>query len=187
MPTRHSVGGFNTSLVPSTSQGPDVGIRGSLGFHLYYDVTLFYLQTQNDFERYRMVDRPLETFYANGGDSSRYGLETEARWLPTRWLTISGSYTYSHFTYFNYWSKTYPGDLSGQFSAERTEQHVLQRCRGAAAEGISDFVSAAGVFAGIHRSHQRDVDRRLPLWGRAFQRRGSTRISGAAFFLPDAI
>jgi iron complex outermembrane receptor protein len=109
------IGGFNTHLVSATSQGPDLGVRGNLGFHLYYDVTGFYLQTQNDFERYRIVDRPLETFYANGGDSSRYGIETEVRWLPTPWLTISGAYTYSHFTYFNYLSLTYAGNLSGHF------------------------------------------------------------------------
>jgi iron complex outermembrane recepter protein len=109
------IGGFNTQLQPATSQGPDIGIRGTAGFHLYYDVTVFYLQTHNDFERYRIVGRPLETFYANGGDSSRYGVEVEARWLPTRWLTISGAYTYSHFTYYDYWSKTYPGDLSGHY------------------------------------------------------------------------
>lgn len=110
-----NLGGFNTHLQPATSQGPDVGIRGALGFHLYYAVTTFYLQTHNDFERYRIHDRPLETFYANGGDSSRYGVETEVRWLPTRWLTLSGAYTYSHFTYYNYTSHTYPGDLAGNY------------------------------------------------------------------------
>jgi outer membrane receptor protein involved in Fe transport len=97
-----SIGGFNTHLVPATSQGPDIGVRGNLGFHLYYDVTFYYLQTKNDFERYRITDRPLETFYANGGNGNRYGLETEARWLPTRWLTISGAYTFSHMTYYSY-------------------------------------------------------------------------------------
>ena len=110
-----SIGGFNTHLVPATSQGPDVGVRGNLGFHLYYDVTFYYLQTKNDFERYRITDRPLETFYANGGNSNRYGLETEARWLPTRWLTISGAYTFSHMTYYSYLSHTYPGNLNGHY------------------------------------------------------------------------
>jgi iron complex outermembrane recepter protein len=109
------LGGFNTHLVPATSQGPDIGVRGNLGFHLYYDVTFFYLQTKNDFERYRITGRPLETFYANGGESHRHGLETEARWLPTRWLTLSGAYTYSHMTYSNYVSRTYPGDLNGHY------------------------------------------------------------------------
>lgn len=110
-----AIGGFNKHLTPATSQGPDVGIRGSAGFHLFYDVTFFYLHTDNDFERYRISDRPLETFYANGGNSNRYGLETSLRWLPTHWLTIACAYTYSHFTYTEYTSHTYPGDLNGRF------------------------------------------------------------------------
>jgi iron complex outermembrane recepter protein len=110
-----AIGGFNKYLQPATSNGPDIGIRGNLGYKLFGDLTFFYLYTHNDFERYRITDRPLETFYANGGNSNRFGIEAEARWLPTRWLTISGAYTYSHFTYSDYVSKTYPGDLNGHF------------------------------------------------------------------------
>jgi len=110
-----AIGGFNKHLQPATSNGPDIGIRGNLGYKLFGDVTFFYLHTNNDFERYRIEDRPLETFYANGGSSNRFGIEAEARWLPTRWLTITGAYTYSHFTYSDYVSKTYPGPLNGHF------------------------------------------------------------------------
>lgn len=110
-----AIGGFNKNLQPATSNGPDVGIRGTVGYKLFYDLTFFYLYTHNDFERYRITERPLETFYANGGNSNRYGIEATARWLPTRWLTISGAYTFSHFTYSDYVSHTYPGDLNGNF------------------------------------------------------------------------
>jgi iron complex outermembrane receptor protein len=110
-----AIGGFNKHLQPATSNGPDVGIRGNVGYKFYYDLTFFYLYTHNDFERYRLSDRPLETFYANGGNSNRYGIEAEARWLPKRWLTISGAYTFSHFTYSDYISHTYHGDLNGNF------------------------------------------------------------------------
>lgn len=110
-----AIGGFNKHLVPATSNGPDIGIRGNLGFHFYYDATFFYLYTSNDFERYRIQDRPLETFYANGGNSNRYGIELSGRWLPTRWLTVVSAYTFSHFTYSDYVSHTYPGDLNGNY------------------------------------------------------------------------
>jgi iron complex outermembrane receptor protein len=110
-----AIGGFNKHLKPATSNGPDIGIRGNLGYKMYYGLTFFYLYTHNDFERYRIEDRPLETFYANGGSSNRYGIEAEARWLPTRWLTVSGAYTFSHFTYSDYVSHTYLGDLNGHF------------------------------------------------------------------------
>jgi iron complex outermembrane receptor protein len=110
-----AIGGFNQHLKPATSNGPDVGIRGNFGYHFYYDLTFFYLYTNNDFERYRIADRPLETFYGNGGSSNRVGIEATARWLPTRWLTLSGAYTFSHFTYDQYLSHTFHGDLNGNF------------------------------------------------------------------------
>jgi iron complex outermembrane receptor protein len=110
-----AIGGFNKHLQPATSNGVDVGFRGNAGYHFYYDLTFFYLYTHNDFERYRLTDRPLETFYANGGDSNRFGIEADARWLPTRWLTISGAYTFSHFIYTDYFSHTFPGNLNGNY------------------------------------------------------------------------
>ena len=110
-----AIGGFNKHLKSATSNGPDVGIRGNAGYHFYYDLTFFYLHTNNDFERYRITDRPLETFYANGGNSNRYGIEASARVLPTRWLTLAGAYTFSHFTYSDYVSHTFPGNLDGHY------------------------------------------------------------------------
>jgi len=117
-------GGFNKSLQPATSWGGDFGVRSNLGQRFFYDLAFFYLNTQKDFERYRCdapnppacnEARPLETFYRNGGDSHRYGFESEWRWIPTNRLTILGAYTYSHFTYTNYVSLTYPGDLTGRW------------------------------------------------------------------------
>ncbi|MDD5544130.1 MAG: TonB-dependent receptor [Acidobacteriia bacterium] len=108
-----ALGGFNRSLIPATSQGGEAGMRGSLGNRFYYDATVFRLDTANDFERYRMAGRPLETFYRNAGQSRRYGLETSFRWLPLRRATVTGSYTYSHFVYTQYLSLTYPGNLTG--------------------------------------------------------------------------
>lgn len=108
-----ALGGFNRALVPATSSGFEAGARGSLGSRVSYDAAVFRLDTKNDFERYRMTNRPLETFYRNAGQSRRYGLETSARWLPMNRLIVSGAYTYSHFVYTRYDSLTYPGDLTG--------------------------------------------------------------------------
>jgi len=119
-------GGFNTRLVPATSQGVEIGVRGGVRGRLYYDAAVFRLDTKNDFERYRCPlpgmpalcnppDRPLETFYGNAGQSRRYGLETSLKWLPVSRLTLSAAYTYSHFLYTDYSSAAYPGDLSGHW------------------------------------------------------------------------
>ncbi|MGA2533863.1 MAG: TonB-dependent receptor, partial [Candidatus Aminicenantales bacterium] len=96
-----ALGGFNTRLVASTSMGEEVGARGSFGPSLAYDVALFYLDTENDFGRYRIATRPLETFYGNVGSTNRYGVETSVAWFPVEPLALRLAYTYSHFKYEN--------------------------------------------------------------------------------------
>jgi iron complex outermembrane receptor protein len=92
-------GGFNRHLVPATSNGEEVGARGSLGTTLAYDVAVFHLDTENDFGRYRVASRPLETFYQNAGTSRRWGVETSVAWRPIDRLSVRLAYTWSDFTY----------------------------------------------------------------------------------------
>ena len=95
-----SYGGFNKSLKPATSNGEELGIRGNIGNVLSYDLTGFYMKTENDFYRYRILPaRPLETFYGNAGSSNRYGIETYVSISPVKSVTFKAAYTYSHFTY----------------------------------------------------------------------------------------
>ncbi len=108
-------GGFNPNLVPATSWGYEGGVRGSYRNRVWYNVTAFHLETSNDFERYRIPGRPLETFYANAGDTSRTGIETEVRWAPVPRMLVTGAYTYSHFKYTQYNSQIYTGDLTGNW------------------------------------------------------------------------
>ncbi len=94
------MGGFNMHLVPSTSRGAEAGVRGrARGFA--YDLGVFHLATRNDFGRYRVASRPLETFYGNLGDSRRYGIEAELGYYPNARLAIRGAYTLSDFLYPN--------------------------------------------------------------------------------------
>lgn len=94
-----ALGGYNTDLVAATSSGEEIGVRGALGKTVSYDVALFYLATDNDFGRYRISTRPLETFYGNVGSTHRYGLETSLAWFPVEALALRAAYTYSHFKY----------------------------------------------------------------------------------------
>jgi iron complex outermembrane receptor protein len=90
------LGGFNTHLVPATSLGEEIGVRGALkGFT--YDAVFFHLTTKNDFGRYRVPSRPLETFYGNLGDSRRFGFEAELGYYPSTHLALRGAYTFSDF------------------------------------------------------------------------------------------
>jgi iron complex outermembrane receptor protein len=95
----YALGGYNTELVAATSAGEEIGARGAIGKSLSYDVALFYLATENDFGRYRIAERPLETFYGNVGSTHRYGLETSVAWFPREDLALRAAYTYSHFKY----------------------------------------------------------------------------------------
>jgi iron complex outermembrane receptor protein len=95
----YAQGGYNTQLVAATSVGEEVGVRGSIGASLSYDVGLFYLATKNDFGRYRMASRPLETFYGNVGSTDRTGVETSLAWYPVEDMALRLAYTYFHFKY----------------------------------------------------------------------------------------
>jgi iron complex outermembrane receptor protein len=92
-------GGFNRGLAAATSSGLEVGVRGTLAARLDYEVVVFHLATEGDFGRYRIPDRPLETFYRNAGDSTRFGVETQLVWFPVDPLAVRLAYTYSHFIY----------------------------------------------------------------------------------------
>jgi len=92
-------GGFNEELTDATSTSFEIGARGTCTSRFQYDVALFHLTTEDDFGRYRIPDRPLETFYRNAGDSTRYGLETLLGWYPVDALAVRLAYTYSHFIY----------------------------------------------------------------------------------------
>jgi iron complex outermembrane receptor protein len=109
-----ALGGFNTRLQPATSHGLEFGIRGSIAQRFIYDAAVFRLITDNDFERYRITERPLETFYRNAGHSRRWGFESLVQWFPINTLSFSASYTYSDFIYTDYTSLVFPGDLVGK-------------------------------------------------------------------------
>jgi iron complex outermembrane receptor protein len=93
------LGGFNMDLKPATSYGEEIGARGSFAKRFFYDVAFFHLATENDFGRYRLPERPLETFYRNAGDSRRFGIESVFTWYPLDPLVVRLAYTYSDFKY----------------------------------------------------------------------------------------
>jgi iron complex outermembrane receptor protein len=117
-----ALGGFNTGLVPATSHGEEVGARGTLVHQLTYDVALFRLETKNDFNRYRVPGRPLETFYGNLGNTTRYGVETLLGWFPVDPVTVQLAYTWSRFKYDDV--KSLQGAFSGTFMSNAPEHQA---------------------------------------------------------------
>ncbi len=69
--------GFNTHLIPATSNSYEIGTRGFYGNFLNFEVTGFIMNTDNDFFRFKQSGRGnQEVFYGNAGNSEGYGIET---------------------------------------------------------------------------------------------------------------
>jgi iron complex outermembrane receptor protein len=97
-PTGYS--GFNTHLVPATSNCVDLGLRGFVGKELYYEVIGFLMNTENDFFRFKQTGRGnQEVFYGNAGNSKRVGLETFLSYKILKNLSLQVAYTFSDYKY----------------------------------------------------------------------------------------
>ncbi len=92
--------GFNTHLVPATSSCFEAGARGFSGNRLSYEIGLFYMETENDFFRFKQTGRGnQEVFYGNAGNSIRKGIETGISFKPVERINLQLSYTLSDFRY----------------------------------------------------------------------------------------
>ncbi len=116
------IGGFNRSLKAATSWGEEVGARGLLAAGATFDLTLFHLNTDNDFDRYRVASRPLETFYRNAGSSRRFGLETSMGWALVPPVLLQAAYTWSYFKYTN--TASAYGDVYGHWLPNSPEHQL---------------------------------------------------------------
>ncbi len=94
-----SAAGFNDELKAAKSAGTEAGMRGLLNKDLFYDVTLFYLSTDNDFDRYRIPGQGDQTYYHNTGASNRFGAEVYAHYSPIPAASFQVAYTFSDFKY----------------------------------------------------------------------------------------
>jgi len=92
--------GFNTHLIPATSNCYEMGTRGYIGKSIFYDITGFLMNTENDFFRFKQSGRGnQEVFYGNAGNSKRYGIETFISVGIIKNLDLQIAYTYSDFKY----------------------------------------------------------------------------------------
>jgi len=121
------IGGFNRNLRAATSTGEELGARGALGSGVVFDVALFHLNTDGDFDRYRVASRPLETFYRNAGATRRYGAEASVGWAPVAAVLLQVAYTYSNFKYTN--SVSAYGDVRGHWLPNSPEHQVSADAR----------------------------------------------------------
>jgi iron complex outermembrane recepter protein len=92
--------GFNTHLVPATSSCFEMGFRGFIGKRIYYDLTGFLMQTENDFFRFKQSGRGnQEVFYGNAGNSKRIGIESFISFKIHKNLDLQVAYTFADYKY----------------------------------------------------------------------------------------
>ncbi len=92
--------GFNTHLIPATSNCYEIGIRGFFNDKLYYEITGFKMNTKNDFFRFKQSGRGnQEVFYGNAGNSNRNGIETSVSYKLTKNLSLQLAYTFADYKY----------------------------------------------------------------------------------------
>lgn len=92
--------GFNTHIVPATSNCIEIGARGFIGKNIYYEITGFNMDTENDFFRFKQTGRGnQEVFYGNAGNSSRKGIETFVSVKMLKHLSLQVAYTYADYKY----------------------------------------------------------------------------------------
>jgi iron complex outermembrane receptor protein len=92
--------GFNTHLVAATSGCSELGIRGFYYDKLFYEITGFVMNTENDFFRFKQTGRGnQEVFYGNAGNSKRYGIETFISYQILKNLSLQVAYTFADYKY----------------------------------------------------------------------------------------
>jgi iron complex outermembrane receptor protein len=151
------IGGFNRNLKAATSTGEEVGARGVLAGTVAFDVALFHLNTDGDFDRYRVATRPLETFYRNAGATRRYGAEASLGWAPVSAALLQVAYTYSNFKYTNTVSAY--GDVRGHWLPNSPEHQLTADAQytiahrltlGATAQMLSKWYVDAGNATSVN-------------------------------------
>jgi iron complex outermembrane receptor protein len=170
------IGGFNRNLKAATSWGEEIGARGVLGERVMFDLTAFHLSTENDFDRYRVASRPLETFYRNAGSSRRFGLESALSWAPAAPLLFQLAYTWSDFKYTNTTSAY--GDVRGHWLPNSPEHQLFTDGQVTLARDITLGVSVQALSRWfVDPSNATSVDGYTLLHARAGYR---LRIGGTA-------
>ena len=105
------LGGFNPDLNPQKSRNYEVGYKGILGKKFRADVSLFYIEVEDEIVPFQLPNQIGRTFFRNAGLSERKGLELGLTYKIVAGLTTYFNYTYSDFQYKSY--QTTAGKFDG--------------------------------------------------------------------------
>lgn len=96
------LGGFNPDLTPQKSRNYEIGYKGTLGKKFRADISLFYIEVEDEIVPYQLPNQVGRTYFRNAGLSERKGLEMGLTYKIRAGLTTYFNYTYSDFQYKNY-------------------------------------------------------------------------------------
>jgi iron complex outermembrane recepter protein len=96
------LGGFNPDLNPQKSRNYEVGYKGILSKKFRADISLFYIEVEDEIVPYQITGQVGRTYFRNAGLSERKGLEMGFTYKIRSGLTTYFNYTYSDFQYKNY-------------------------------------------------------------------------------------
>jgi iron complex outermembrane receptor protein len=96
------LGGFNPTLTPQKSRNYEVGYKGILGKKFRADISVFYIEVEDEIVPYQLPNQVGRTYFRNAGLSERKGLEMGLTYKIRGGLTTYFNYTYSDFQYKNY-------------------------------------------------------------------------------------
>ena len=91
-------GGFNESLQPQLATNFEIGFKSSHE-SLFYELSVFHIDLQQELIPYEIPASPGRSFYANVGSSTRDGVEAALSWHASNGVSVDLSYTWSDFTF----------------------------------------------------------------------------------------
>lgn len=94
----NSSGGFNKELNPQFSNQLEFGIR-TFKKNFIYDISLFFIEIQNEFVPYEIDGLSGKTFYRNSGSSERNGFELSYTLKFWNSFKFYSAYSFSDFKY----------------------------------------------------------------------------------------
>lgn len=102
--------GFNQNLEAQRAVNYEIGLKAKTDIKRL-ELTVFYIDTQDDLVPFELEAFPDRTFFRNAGSTSRFGAELFLSQQLTDYLKLNTSYTYSNFEYDDY--ELPSGDFSG--------------------------------------------------------------------------
>jgi iron complex outermembrane receptor protein len=96
------LGGFNPNLSPQKSRNYEIGYKGILGKKFRADLSVFYIEVEDEIVPYQLANQVGRTYFRNAGLSERKGLEMGLTYQIRSGLMTFFNYTYSDFQYNSY-------------------------------------------------------------------------------------